>query len=67
MPPKDRKGKGKAKDLGVKGHRNALSLDASMGNMSLTPKTGMSQSSAASDKVRLALLFRFTFSNYSVG
>src|SRR4051794_16750646 len=60
MPPKNRKGK--AKD---KRHRPALSFDSSLGNLSLTPRTEGAQSSAASHKVRLILLFRFTFSNYS--
>jgi hypothetical protein len=55
MPPKDRKGKGKARDTRGKGHRSALSLDSSLGNLSLTPSTARSQSPTASDKVRLIL------------
>ncbi|KAI9785674.1 MAG: hypothetical protein M1839_008691 [Geoglossum umbratile] len=50
MPPKDRKGKGKAKDTRGNGNRSALSVDLSLRNLSLTPSTARSQSPTASDK-----------------
>jgi hypothetical protein len=62
MAPKDRKGKGKGK-----GHRAALSLDSSFGNLSLASKAPEAKSPAVSYEVRLIPLFRFTFSNSLAG